>query len=93
MKQEIIESLNNPKVKAAVQLKERRARKKSKQTLVEGYRELFQAIKHGQSLETIFLCNDLFPNEECRKTLDILDAKKTFYVTKKVFEKLSFRNS
>jgi TrmH family RNA methyltransferase len=93
MPHEVLESLNNPKVKAAVQLQERRARKKYKKTLVEGYRELYQAIKHGLGIDTIFLCEELFPSEECKKTLDVLEAKKVFYVSKKVFEKLSFRKT
>ncbi|MCB0348783.1 MAG: RNA methyltransferase [Bdellovibrionales bacterium] len=93
MPHEIIESLNNSKVKAAVQLKERRARKKYKKTLIEGYRELYQAIQHGLSIDTIFLCEELFPNQESQKTFDLLDADKIFYVTKKVFEKLSFRST
>ncbi len=93
MPQEIIESLNNAKIKQAVQLKERRARKKYKKTLIEGYRELFQAIDHGLEIDTIFLCEELFPNQECKKTLASVDTAKTFYVSKKVFEKLSFRST
>lgn len=93
MPHDLIESINNPKIKSAVQLKERRARKKYKKTLVEGYRELYQAIKHGLGIDTIFLCEELFPSDECKKTLEILDSKKVFPVTKKVFEKLSFRKT
>jgi RNA methyltransferase, TrmH family len=50
-----IESLDNPRVKDAVRLRERRARRKTGRFLVEGRREVHLALEAGWALETLFV--------------------------------------
>jgi TrmH family RNA methyltransferase len=54
-----IESLDNPRVKEVVRLRERRARRKSGRFLVEGRRELERALAGGHRPETLFVQPDL----------------------------------
>ena len=49
-----IESLQNPRVKAAVRLNEARERATQQRTLVEGYRPLLRAVENGYPLEEIY---------------------------------------
>ena len=51
-----ITSLQNPKVKEAVHLRERRERDRTDLFLIEGYRELKRAVDAGRSVEILFFC-------------------------------------
>ena len=55
-----IESLQNPRVKAAVRLNEARERATQQRTLVEGYRPLLRAVENGYPLEEVYFCPTLF---------------------------------
>jgi TrmH family RNA methyltransferase len=50
-----IESLDNPRVKLVVRLRDRRARRETGQFLVEGARELGRALESGRRPEFLFL--------------------------------------
>ncbi|OGN63883.1 MAG: rRNA methyltransferase [Chlamydiae bacterium RIFCSPHIGHO2_12_FULL_49_9] len=86
-----ITSLQNPKIKDAVKLQDRRARKETDLFLIEGYRELKRAIDSGRKIETLFFCRDFFlgTNED-----ELIDAagNRAIECTKEVFAKLSYRD-
>ncbi len=86
-----ITSLQNPKVKVAVRLRDRRDRDEADQFLIEGYRELKRAVDAGVQVETIFYCPEFFlsVNEEAL----IADAHcSAFACSLAVFNKLSYRD-
>lgn len=86
----IITSLQNPKVKEIVKLRDRRARKQTDLFLIEGYRELLRALDAGRSVETLFYCPEFFlgSNEESLKKR----CKAAVQCTKEVFSKISYRD-
>jgi TrmH family RNA methyltransferase len=54
-----ISSAANPKLKAAVRLRESRIRRRSSQFLVDGPREIGRALRAGRQLERLFVCQSL----------------------------------
>ena len=65
-----ITSLQNPKVKEVVALRERREREVTHLFLIEGYRELKRAIDAGRTVEQLFFCPSLFlSNKEPSKQI------------------------
>ncbi|MBA2720826.1 MAG: RNA methyltransferase [Chloroflexi bacterium] len=54
-----ITSLTNPRVKAAVRLRDRRAREETGLTIVDGAREILRALDGGVRVETAFIASDL----------------------------------
>jgi TrmH family RNA methyltransferase len=52
----VIESATNPRIKAALRLRERREREQTGLTLVDGGREALRAINAGATVETAFVC-------------------------------------
>jgi len=86
-----ITSLQNPKIKRAQKLKERKERNESDLFLIEGYRELKKAVDAGVKIETLFICPSFFlgVNEDaliaqCRAQRIVCEPH--------VFEKLSYRD-
>jgi TrmH family RNA methyltransferase len=88
----LITSLQNPKVKEVVKLRDRRPRQESDRFIIEGYRELKRALDAGRKIETLYYCLDLFlgSNEEAL----IVQCKEArhFECTKEVFAKISYRD-
>jgi len=84
-------SLQNPKVKEAVKLRNRRDRDKTGLFLIEGYRELKRAIDAKKKIETVFYCPDLFLGENERELIANCHAN-AFCCTRSVFAKLSYRD-
>lgn len=64
---EIIESPSNPRIKAAIRLRERRERESTGLTLVDGGREALRAIEAGAMVETAFVCRPLLATTEARR--------------------------
>lgn len=60
----LISSLQNPRVKEAVALRERRGREKSGLMLVEGYHELALAVRAKLVPTTVFCCPERLRSEE-----------------------------
>jgi len=54
-----ITSLTNPRVKAAVRLRDRRERELTGLTIVDGAREILRALDAGARVETVFVADDL----------------------------------
>lgn len=87
-----INSIQNPYIKQLLQLKEKsRLRRKTRQFVLEGKRELSLAIKGGYEIETLLFFPDLFSESEAkammRYNLEIIA------ISKVVFQKLAYRSS
>lgn len=91
---ELISSFQNPKVKLAKSLWDRRARDDTGLFLIEGYRELSFALNGRFPIEMILFCPELFlgENEEDLLEAHRLKGARLFETTKSVFERLSYRD-
>lgn len=89
-----ITSLQNPKVKLAVKLKDRRDRDKTALFLIEGYRELTRAIRGNERLEALFFCPSLFLGENENALIEGLEKEgvELFEASEAVFRHLSYRD-
>lgn len=89
-----ISSTQNPKVKQALNLWERKERDKSNLFLIEGYRELFRAIEAGRKVKWLFFCREFFLGENEDSLIDKISKSgaELFSCTKAVFQKLSYRD-
>jgi len=58
MKTEVISSLQNPRVKAAVSLRRRRGRKQGGRILIDGVREIGRAVEAGVAVGEVFYCRE-----------------------------------
>lgn len=86
-----ITSRTNQRVKQAVRLREGKARRQLKRTLIDGLRELRQAVAAKVRLHDVFVCPKLVRDEECQHWIDQLSSQATlFEVTEDVFAKLAF---
>ena len=88
----VIRSLQNPRVKNAVRLRDRRHRSKQGRILIDGARELSRAIGAGVELIEIFVCEPLCESLDGDRLLaDIHDCgAEVIRVTEPVFAKLAF---
>ncbi len=88
----LITSFQNPKVKEAVKLRERRARDKSGRFLIEGYRELKRALDRGRCVEILFYCPELFLGSNEESVKNQCKAALHLKCTPEVFRKISYRD-
>lgn len=90
----LLSSLQNPKVKHVIDLRERQAREKSGLFIIEGYRELLRATDAGRTFDTLFICPELFlgSNEEALIRRISATGARVFPCTEKVFHKISYRD-
>ena len=87
-----ITSLQNPRVKRAARLRDRRQRDKQGRILIDGARELARAIDSGVRLAEVFACPSLCQSEDARRVMENLadcDVE-VLHVSRAVFEKLAF---
>lgn len=86
-----ITSLQNPKVKEVVRLRDRKERDETGHFLIEGYRELKRAIDAGRKIETLFICPAFFlgTNEQALIKQTHVEP---IECTEEVFAKLSYRD-
>jgi TrmH family RNA methyltransferase len=89
-----ITSLQNPKIKSACNLFDRKDRDHSGLFLIEGYRELKRAADQNISIETLFICPELFLGENEKGLIDKINysGAQVFSCDPKVFKKLSYRD-
>ncbi|MDP1834340.1 MAG: RNA methyltransferase [Chlamydiales bacterium] len=89
-----LSSLQNPKVKLAVRLRDRRDRDTTGLYLIEGYRELLRAHQGQTEVETLFICHELFlGTNEGKLIQNLRESGATVYTcTASVFQKLSYRD-
>jgi TrmH family RNA methyltransferase len=74
----IISSRNNPKIKLARALRQRKARQESGLFIVEGIRPVGEAVQAGAAIDTIFYAPDLLTSEFAR---DLVQAQSQAGVT------------
>jgi TrmH family RNA methyltransferase len=89
---EPISSLANPRLKAATELRERRARERTGLTIVDGAREVRRVLDAGWEVVEAFVCAPLLAGEDARAALDALTARgiATVPVTERAFAKVAF---
>lgn len=89
-----ISSLQNPRVKQIVKLRDRREREERGVFLIEGYRELLRAVEAGRSIDELYFCPELFLGENETNLMHQIQKQggAIFECTRAVFEKLSYRD-
>jgi len=89
-----INSLQNPKIKQIVKLRDRRARDKLGLFLIEGYRELLRAMDGGHPIESLFICPSLFLGTNETLLIDRIRARgaEVFECSEQAFHKISYRD-
>jgi TrmH family RNA methyltransferase len=86
-----ITSLTNPRVKAAVRLRDRREREKTGRTIVDGAREILRALDAGVHVETAFLASELVRSPDAHAVADRLARRDTtIAVSPQVLAKVAF---
>jgi len=88
----VITSLQNPRVKNAVRLRDRRHREKQGQILIDGARELAQAISAGVKMLEVFVCEPCGSSDDARRALAMLPdgGGEILQVSEPVLAKLAF---
>ncbi len=86
MKDLLITSVQNPRVKAVVALQQKSAeRRRTGMFVVEGKRELEHCVETGLEVEEIFVCREIAGEME--------EQANMWEVTKEVYEKMAYRGS
>jgi len=90
---EIITSLQNPRLKRLVRLRDRRPRDEEQAFLVEGYREVRRALEKKVRLDEVYFAPDWFLGENERTLLAEAEAAgaKLFELSKDAFAKVAYR--
>lgn len=91
-----IVSLQNPKVKSAVKLMNRRERDLTKNFLIEGQREVQRAYEMNFPINTLFACKTFFSSlEEGLAFLSLFEKKgiEVLLCSDAVFKKISYREN
>ena len=86
-----VTSLTNPRIKAAVRLRDRREREATGLTIVDGAREILRALDAGLHVETGFVAEDLLRSPEAFAVADRLrHSAATIPVSPAVLAKVAF---
>jgi TrmH family RNA methyltransferase len=91
----LIESLQNPRVKAAVKLRKSKARQEARQTLVEGYREILRATDNGWTFTELYFCPVLYLDGDAAFLVFKIRTSGTpvFQCSETAFRKMSYRDT
>ncbi len=89
-----LSSLQNPKVKEIVHLRDRNARENSQQFIIEGYREVLRAVDGEWKIDSLFICPELFLGSNEDKLIQRIKAQgaKVYRCQENVFRKMSYRD-
>lgn len=89
-----LSSMQNPRIKQLVKLRDRSEREKTNSFLIEGFRELLRAADAGYPIESLYICQELFLGSNEQSLIDRIQKKgaQVFICTKPVFEKISYRD-
>ncbi|MCU0680265.1 MAG: RNA methyltransferase [Planctomycetes bacterium] len=85
---ELITSTQNPKIKELIHLQKSAQRKEKNLVVVEGKREINEALRHGFALSSLFCCPELIKE----KSLDFPEVNK-IAITKSVFTKITYKEN
>jgi TrmH family RNA methyltransferase len=90
---ERISSLQNPRVKTLVKLRDRRPRDEAGVFLVEGYREIRRALEKGVSLRELYFSSEWFLGENEPALIAQAEAAgaRLFELAKDTFAKVAYR--
>jgi RNA methyltransferase, TrmH family len=90
---EIITSLQNPRLKRLVRLRDRRDRDEERAFLVEGYREVRRALEKKVTLEAVYYSPEWFlgENEPALLAQASESGAKLFELSKEAFAKVAYR--
>jgi TrmH family RNA methyltransferase len=90
---EKISSLQNPRIKQLVKLRDRRPRDEAGVFLVEGYREIRRALEKRVALREVYFCPDWFlgENEPALLEAAVAAGAQLFELTKEAFAKVAYR--
>jgi RNA methyltransferase, TrmH family len=88
----VLTSTANPRVRAALALRDRRDRDRTGMTVVDGVRELRRALDAGVSVVEAFICEPILAGPDARAVLDrLVERGATIHsVSETVFGRLSF---
>ncbi len=88
----VITSTVNPRVKAVVALRERRAREATGLTVVDGAREVRRALEAGVVVTEAFVCERLLAGADARVAFDrlVVSGAPVTSVSETVFERVAF---
>jgi TrmH family RNA methyltransferase len=90
---EIITSLQNPRLKRLIRLRDRRARDEERAFLVEGFREVSRALERGAALSELYYAPGWFLGENEPALLAAAEraGAKLFELSKEAFAKAAYR--
>ena len=90
---ETITSLQNPRLKRLIRLRDRRPRDEERAFLVEGYREVRRALDRKAALDEVYFSRDWFLGENEPALLAEAEAAgaKLFELSKEAFAKVAYR--
>jgi len=94
-REEVLSSLQNPRIKSLVRLRDRRDRDRDGQFVIEGYREISRAVESKLPMEEVFTCPELYLGVQEQQLLEEASSRcgaQICYVTKEVFQKVSYRD-
>ena len=89
-----IASATNARIKALVRLRNRRERDEARRFVIEGYRELTRALDGGITIETLFVCPELYlgPNDAALVVRASEGGAEIVTVAEAPFRKASYRD-
>ena len=95
MKDLLITSVQNPRVKAVVALQQKSAeRRRTGLFVVEGRRELEHCVEMGLEVKEVYVCPEIENPENPEQRSDLAyPVANTWEVTKAVYEKMAYRGS
>lgn len=90
----MLTSNQNPKIKEAIKLRDRRDRDQTGLFLIEGYRELRRAAENGIKIIRLFTCEEFYLGENEPELISLIQSQgaEIFPCLDQVFEKLSYRD-
>lgn len=90
----MLTSLQNPKVKQVIHLRDRSCREETQQFIIEGYRELLRATDAGWKVSSLYTCEKLFLGTNENTLIQRLASRGTqvFDCSESVFRKMSYRD-
>ncbi|HET9853179.1 MAG TPA: TrmH family RNA methyltransferase [Candidatus Limnocylindrales bacterium] len=90
----LIDSPSNPRLRAALALRERRDREATGLTLVDGAREARRAIEASVEVDTAFVCRELLASDDAFAAVAALGRasgrRELVEVSRRAFEKLAY---
>ena len=91
---EIITSVKNQKIKYILDLQESSFRKKENKFIVEGFREISQAISSGFKILSLVFCSEIIGEKRKSEIQELLtNTPEQIEINKYVFERLAYREN